>query len=1243
MSDGMKSEAQLRLDFISNIDRLIDDLQRAGTAMGGLDRESKKLVNDVERAVGKATKATKSLGDQTEQTTDKSSKAWRDLVESIRTANDEYRAFRRDQLTGQDGPGKDVSAYSIDELRKYIATQDAANASFISAARQRVREAESIGEAIERSEAASAAAINRTTAAEQTAARERRNRARASASSEWDGQFGDLSTRAAQRTQMADEAVRAEARMEAATNRRARAEQDLQRARTAARRSSDSREWDAEFNALTRATTATDAHAASLPRLRYALYDVATTANITAIAIAGVGTAATVAFAKYESAFTNVERTLEPGTIAASELRKELVELSNSMPVSFTDLSAIATLGNQLGVGADEIARFTELVAKFSTVSGMTAEASAQAFGRLSNILGIPISDADRLASAIELVGVRSAATDQEIIGLTERLGASATRAGFTADQVVGLAGALGSLGVAPERAQGVFETYFNSLNESLSEGGKKMEAFAAVTGRSADDLNAAVRSGGGFAVFQDFIKGLQGADTVQLSGALDTLGLSGLRANEVIGRISQRMPLLQKSFDTAAQGARENTELNRQYALVLDDLASRWQIFLNKLSTFAATVGAQIGPAIVSIIDLIGNLLQGLTDFASSPIGGVIVRIVAGMGAMVAVLAGVVGAAALAGASMLALRTAMAEITIIARGGGLGPWIAGLLGVETAGNRAAASTGRFASALQAVGKATVVLALISAAIALFTDFGGTIQGFGDAYINSIGFWIQATQNFVNFLDDALSRIPLIGGALKAQFKTIAVGLGAANAFGLDKVRKEFDAWTQTLPRAKNEVAGLGGEASKFSDILNGIDGPGAFGGVGDGAAAAAAKVRTLVDYANDLSGVMGRAFDIRFGGDKALDTITSGWLKVASSIDDARTSVSEYLAKIQGLNSDKSTLQYWLSIAEMYGDEKRAAAIRAELANLNVDLAKSQKELAKAQDKASGTLVGNSEAAIENRASILGLVGDYQSYITALASSGIGQQDLAQRVAVLKEQFLQQATQMGFNRTEVDKYAIAFDGMKVAIDNVPRNITVSFNADPALQALAEFAARAAADAAGAGTSAGNNWANSFSNAVNPALEGLGAKMAAIARASAIAKAMTDVAKAVLTGGSTGNGRAGGGGGGGGGGGYWSGGYTGSGSKYAVAGPVHKDEFVFSKEATNHFGVGFLNRMHEAGKAGKNMAPAGLAAAPGFTELGPASINALAQALYVRMEMNGRLVAEGVSDQFASANRFGEN
>lgn len=58
--------------------------------------------------------------------------------------------------------------------------------------------------------------------------------------------------------------------------------------------------------------------------------------------------------------------------------------------------------------------------------------------------------------------------------------------------------------------------------------------------------------------------------------------------------------------------------------------------------------------------------------------------------------------------------------------------------------------------------------------------------------------------------------------------------------------------------------------------------------------------------------------------------------------------------------------------------------------------------------------------------------------------------------------------------------------------------------------------------------------------------------------------------------------------------GFATGGYTGTGGKYDIAGLAHRNEYVFSKEATSRLGVGFLNTLHSAKTARAGMLATGL-------------------------------------------------
>ena len=202
-------------------------------------------------------------------------------------------------------------------------------------------------------------------------------------------------------------------------------------------------------------------------------------------------------------------------------------------------------------------------------------------------------------------------------------------------------------------------------------------------------------------------------------------------------------------------------------------------------------------------------------------------------------------------------------------------------------------------------------------------------------------------------------------------------------------------------------------------------------------------EVRTLLDYASDLNQVFSRAFDIRFKAVLNMDSITASWEDLNNQVDEVTQSLST-------LSADRSVKEYFLSVAEAYGDTLRADVIRAELADI-------EKEIADAQASLSREVVGDSRAARENRATITGLVGQYQEYIASLAESGATQEELREAVVKARREFEEQARQLGFSEATIRQYGAAFDDVTLAIERVPRNITVDANVNPALQALNEL------------------------------------------------------------------------------------------------------------------------------------------------------------------------------------------
>lgn len=1094
----------------------------------------------------------------------------------------------------------------------------------------------------------------------------------------------------------------------------------------------------------------------TLPRLRYALYDVSNAIGLaSAASLAGVAAGAAIAVS-WEKDFSQVRRTSQATGTQLDSLKSDFTELAQTIPESYDALTKIGALGGQLDVDPRNLADFTAVVAKFSATTNVSVDESATAFGRLDALLPGVSGNYNKLGSSILGVGLNSVATESEIIAVTSQIAAAGTQAGLTADETIGLAGAYASAGIAAESARGTTLRFFSQINGAVSGSNDLLQDFAAISGKSSEQFQVAWKKDKAGAIV-DILNGI-GAQGPAAEETLKALGINAQRDLSNLLKLSQNTDLVKNSFDEALGSYEKGRLVNDQYGEATDNVASKLELLNNNFQALVATLGGQTTGALSVVLSFFIFLLKAVTDLANNPLNQWIFLIIGILTTLVAVLGLGAAAAFRVQASILAMRSAFIEASAqgIVQEGVLTRLATkmGILNAQTleavAAQRAlAASNGTAAASLTttatAGGKLTGILGkagLLGALLALaipFAQMGQSAEGAaslaiagldnvnksvdellskkdgistaiadlgqgdgGDGGFRSTKIPDKTNYDVANFLNDyslgwtgATAALDLFNQQLLITQTAIIKTFDSGNT---DQAKADYAALTQQLldmgfPQEKiNELTSLftdhlaasASEATTAADaqaelnsqmrdnfsvlqadidaqvglgnslyslgqslydngdafgyysaagrentaalsstissyvkafgddaqalannlqalyqyILNNTNAPAAAiamitnaiaatgkkpNGVGstfpvtaltDGytasankAAQAASKasdaikeqVVTLVDYANDLKGVFSRAFDIRFGGDQAFDKINSGWNSMAEAIAQVNAEIAQYQIDMQGLTADKSVREYWLSVAENYGDALRAGELRAELADIDNQLAEKSAALTKAQEENSKTTDGNSQAAIDNRAGLVDLVQTYEDYIAQLASSGLSQDELRARVAQLKQEFIQQATQMGYSQTAVAKYADAFDDLTLAINGVPRNITVNADTNPARQALNEFIAQARAQAGSSGVNIPVT-TSADTSGLEKAARGtkLAAQMAAYQRAAALserndparAEYLRNQANALADVLNSGN--------------YRTGGYTGNGGLNDIAGVVHGKEFVLN-------------------------------------------------------------------------------
>ena len=678
MLEGLSKDAQLRLKVV----------------MDGLDKSSRELDQWIEEVGTDAPKAVRNLSDEISRakrnldemgtaatkggasarvSAERAASAWKAAVKEMSAYDARYKQYVRGQITGQTpADALRLSDFSEADKTNILAIDDANNADVVSAIR-----------------------------------RERAERAAANA-----------------------EAIAGIDRMSAAFDKRVEVERRAERER-AKNSSITLKDWDAEFKALEREIAGREKRTGSMISERYALYDVASTATLTSAAILGMVAAYEAVAISRQRAFADVQRTAgydaQSGQIGdLKEVRDELVQLTRELPKSFGELASTAAVGGQAGLKPEDLADYVEAVTKFSTTESLNADFVGDKLSKLRNILGLTAEGYNLLANSIAYAGNESAASSSEVIAVAEEIAPYARQAGFAATETIGLATALASLQVPPERARSAFQEMARSIDNAVVFGGEKLSNFASISGMTVEEFTEMWRTKPATA-FQAFTRGFASVDNAAV--ALRTMGLDGQRVTPVLLSLANNADLVAESFQNAQDGV-SNGFLDKAFAATVATVAEQFQLLVNEITNLADAIG---GPTLGAINLFIGgarNLLQWLTSIADTPLGQFLSVTTTGIAVLVGTITLLVGILAVAGASFLALRFAVGGLN-----GLMPPTIAylanlvlGLFGVKVAA--AEASTGITTATVATRGLRFAVTGLLaSTGVGLLVTLLGSLAG----------------------------------------------------------------------------------------------------------------------------------------------------------------------------------------------------------------------------------------------------------------------------------------------------------------------------------------------------------------------------------------------------------------------------------------------------------------------------------------------------------------------------------
>ena len=265
------------------------------------------------------------------------------------------------------------------------------------------------------------------------------------------------------------------------------------------------------------------------------------------------------------------------------QMQQDLLAMTHRIPMAGKELAAIAASGGQLGIARQDIAGFTETVAKMSVAFDMSADAAGDSMAKLANVYQIPIAQIGKLGDAINHLSNSSPAKASDIVTALGRVGGVAKQFGLTELQTASLANAFISLGKPPEVAGTAINGMLTKLM-TADKGGRKFQAALKAMGTSAQELKKNIAQNGEQALV-DFLQQINKLPKAEQMGTL--VDLFGLEYADDVAVLAGSIETYQKSINALKETGKDGKpafagSMDKEFAARSATTANNWQLFKN-------------------------------------------------------------------------------------------------------------------------------------------------------------------------------------------------------------------------------------------------------------------------------------------------------------------------------------------------------------------------------------------------------------------------------------------------------------------------------------------------------------------------------------------------------------------------------------------------------------------------------------------------------------------------------------
>jgi len=310
----------------------------------------------------------------------------------------------------------------------------------------------------------------------------------------------------------------------------------------------------------------------------------------------------------FESAFAWVTKTISGTPEQLETLNNNLKALSTRIPIPYEDLAQIAQLWGQLGVWIWDIEKFVETIWKISVSTNLTREQAWEDFAVIANITKEPLSNLDRMASAVVYLWNNFATQEDKILSFAKNIAGAWELAWLSASDIFWISAAFSSVWIEAEAWWSAVQKTLLDITNAVNNWWDSLQKYASVAGQSSEEFARGWKENA-WQSFTDFIKWLWQAWT-DWNKILADLVWTDVRLQRAFLSLANNSDILTQAINWSNKAFEDNIALQKEAEARFNTTESKIIMQQNKWRLFKDFLWKEFLPTFVDITEFFTNIL---------------------------------------------------------------------------------------------------------------------------------------------------------------------------------------------------------------------------------------------------------------------------------------------------------------------------------------------------------------------------------------------------------------------------------------------------------------------------------------------------------------------------------------------------------------------------------------------------------------------------------------------------------